>query len=384
MILRREFLGVCIALGISATADANDGTFEGSVAIVGAGVAGMSVGHLLKQRGVEFSIVEAAEELGGRVKTQDEFVDFPLPLGGEWLHVDEGILSKIVNDDSVAHDVEIAAYLPQCTYGYFARGKLRRGRVGTNKEFLRDKKFVGGTWLTFFRKFIVPDIEDRMRFQSQVVSVDHSRDRIALKCADGSVITADAVVLTVPPQIIKEGVIRFHPPLPKQKRDAFDDAYIWGGMKVFLEFSESFYPTFLEIAGTNNRKGQKLFYDAAYGQSSASNVLGLFVVGDQAKPYQKRVGDDLRDYVLGELDVIFEGAASRSYIKHLAQNWNEEEFVRQAYLADSADWRLPPRMRESIDNRLFFAGDTYTDGEDWGSVHTAVLSARDAVDELLR
>jgi hypothetical protein len=38
-------------------------------------------------------------------------------------------------------------------------------------------------------------------------------------------------------------------------------------------------------------------------------LLGLFAVGRQADSYLQRIGDDQRDYILKELDDIFDGAA---------------------------------------------------------------------------
>ena len=384
MILRRQFLSVCSALGLAGIGlKPIPSDFNGSVLIVGAGVAGMSVGHLLSQRKIKFTILEAAPSYGGRVKTSHEFVDFPIPLGGEWLHVNEKILPKIINDASIEIETKITKYVPECTYGYYENGHLQVDIVGDNEDDLKDKKFVNGSWLTFFEKHIVPGIKSRMQFDSQVTSIDYSRKSVEVKCANGKKFSADAVVITVPPQIIKDGDISFRPKLPPRKLKAFDDAYIWGGMKMFFQFQKKFYPTFLEIARTNNDQGEKLYYDAAYGQNSKANVLGIFTVGDQSKPYQSRKGNDLRDYVLAELDKIFDGAATRNYMQHISQNWNEEPFIRQAYYASSANWRLPPRMRKSVGQKLYFAGDTYTSGGDWGSAHAAALSARKCVDELI-
>ncbi|MEL6110492.1 MAG: FAD-dependent oxidoreductase, partial [Planctomycetota bacterium] len=124
------------------------------------------------------------------------------------------------------------------------------------------------------------------------------------------------------------------------------------------------------------------FYDASYGQKSEANVLGLFAVGEQAEVYQKMRGIERRDHLLAELDRMFDGAATRSYLRHIEKDWSAERFIRQAYFADSGDSRLPPRMQRTVDGRLFFAGDTYTGGDDWGSVHSAVASAREAIDRL--
>ena len=61
--------------------------------------------------------------------------------------------------------------------------------------------------------------------------------------------------------------------------------------------------TFIELPDSYTAAGQRLFYDAAYGQRSDRHVLGLFSVGAQAERYQQRSGDELRDFVLAELDL---------------------------------------------------------------------------------
>ena len=144
-----------------------------------------------------------------------------------------------------------------------------------------------------------------------------------------------------------------------------------------------FYPTFVEFPDSDTDAGQRLDHDAAYGQDSGAHVLGLFVVGAPAAPYLALDGDAQRDYVLAELDQVFAGAASRHYLQHVVQNWSDEPFVHQAYVADEADWRLVRTLGEPAGDRVFFAGDAYTDGEDWSAVHVAANSARVAVERLL-
>ena len=87
--------------------------------------------------------------------------------------------------------------------------------------------------------------------------------------------------------------------------------------------------------------------------------------------------------VLSACDEIFDGAASPAYVQHIAEDWSAEPTVRQAYLADGADWQLPSRMRQPVAGVVFFAGDAYTSGEDWSSVHMAAQSAREAVELMI-
>ena len=56
------------------------------IIVIGAGAAGLTAGHLLEQRGIEFEILEAAPIYGGRVRKLEGFADFPIDLGAEWIH----------------------------------------------------------------------------------------------------------------------------------------------------------------------------------------------------------------------------------------------------------------------------------------------------------
>ncbi|MFT7474523.1 MAG: monoamine oxidase [Verrucomicrobiales bacterium] len=368
-------LGVAASLG--ACSDDERSSIR-SVIVVGAGAAGMTTAYLLNQAGVDVVLLEAARTHGGRIKTNTDFVDFPLPMGGEWIHTDSGVLDRIVNDPSVEVDVETIGYQDTDEAGFFD-GTLRTGSLGPYS----DLKFVGETWLTFFDSFVMPSIADSLVVNTPVAKIFYSSSGVTVVDMAGDTRTADAVVVTVPIQVMKNRDITFEPELPVQKLDAFDDAFVWGGFKAFIEFSEQFFPTFIAVDGVYSSAGQKDWYDAAYGQGSERHVLGLFTIGDQAEPYATRSGDDLRDLMLAELDEMFDGAASRTYVQHITQNWNEEPFIGQGYFADDASSEHPPRMRESVEGLVFFAGDAYTDGGDWSSVHMAAISASEAVKEIL-
>lgn len=389
---RRDFLRVAALLGLagpvaaacagsdSETGASSERGFDGTVLVIGAGAAGLSAGHLLRQRGVDFQILEAGASHGGRIRRTLDFVDFPIPLGGEWLHVGPGELAKIVNDASVDVATQVAGYAASDLIGTYD-GELT---IETSDTIDADLKFIGSSWLDFFDEYVVPSVEGALTLNTAITRVDHRGDRVVVTDAEGDRYEADAVVVTVPIQILIDGDIEFEPPLPSRKLDALGTARVWGGMKVFIEFSEKFYPTFLEFPDSYTDTGQRLWYDAAYGQNSAAHVCGLFSVGEQALPYQERTGDDLLAHVLGELDDIFDGAASRTYVQHIAQNWSAEPFIRQAYLADNARSSTSRVLSETIDNRVFFAGDAYTREDDWSAVHNAARSARDVVAELLR
>ena len=371
----------CGLLGDDDPADVS-GSFDGKVLIIGAGAAGMTAAHLLRRQGVTVDVLEAKPTPGGRIAHDTDFVDFPISLGGEWIHVDPEILGEIVDDPELSATTDLSAYAPTDTWVWIEDGQVQGSTAGDDVD--TDLKFVGSSWLGFFEDHVLPGIDDRITYDTVVTSVTDTGDGVEVVDADGVVRTADRVIVTIPMFVLRSGAITFDPPLPDDHLEALDRAELWGGMKVFIEFSEPFFPTFFapEITDTG---GQRLYYDAGYGQDSDHHVLGLFSVGGQAEPYQALdAGDELRDHVLAELDAVFDGAASRTYVQHISKNWSADPFAGAAYLADDADWRVAPALAEPVTDRIDLAGCSYfRGGSDWSSVHTAARSARNVVDRIL-
>ena len=374
---RREFVAACSLFGISLPFQSilqscsNDdeapiiaGDFNGTVLIIGAGAAGMATAYLLEQQGISYKIVEADTSYGGRFRTNNNFTDFPIPLGAEWLHVSESELPAIVNDERIGIDTTLLPYSESDTSGYYSNGNLTITEVGSAVNDDEDKKFIGSSWFDFFEKYIVPDIEGKMQFNTKIASVDYNGDKVVALDSEGQKYEADKLVVTVPLKLLQLGEVKFIPELPNNKQNAIADANIWSGMKVFLKFSEQFYPTFLYFDDSATPEGQRLYYDAAYGQNSDDHVLGLFSVGKQAETYRQFSGDALRGYVLQELDDVFDGKASETFLGILAQNWNEQPFAKAAYLEDDASSSISRRMAQSVNDKLYFAGCSYTQFDD--------------------
>lgn len=356
--------------------------FSGSVLIIGAGAAGMASGYLLEQMGIDFQILEAAATYGGRMKRTTSFVDFPIPLGAEWLHIEERELTNIINNSSTQIETQLQAYQPQDQIGYYENGNLAYANLSAKfgNDFI-DKKFINSTWLDFFEEYIVPTIRAKTSFNVQIVSVDYQGDKVIVTDSNSQAYESDKLILTVPLKVLQAGDILFSPQLPTAHRNAIQDAPIWGGLKVFLEFSQQFYPSYLTFPDSETNVGQRIYYDAAFGQNSSSNVLGLVALGEQANQYQELTGEAQRDYILSELDEVFDGLASQTYIKHIVQDWSNEPYIKSAYLADIASSNISNRLAQSIDEKIYFAGEAYVQGNDWGGVHNATKSARDAVNE---
>lgn len=332
-------------------------SFSGKVIIIGAGAGGLSAGYLLQQQGIDFEILEASAIYGGRMKVNTDFADFPIPLGAEWLETNTAIFQEIVNDAAISVNVETISDTP-------------------------DRKFVDSSWFGFFEEYIVPSIASKIVYNAIVQSIDYTGEQVAINTLNGQYL-ADKVIVSVPLKILQDGDISFLPNLPQDKLNAINDSTIWEGFKAFFEFSEKFYDDEYEFEITPSTDGEKNYYNAALGQNTNKNIVGLFVVGKPALDFTSLSGDELRDFILSELDEIYANQATPNYVKHITQNWDNEPFIKAGYLTDNADWENVKKFSESVANKIYFAGGAYTDGEDWVSVHTAAQSAKVAIEEIL-
>lgn len=77
-------LSACAAQ-VTCLHDGFDRPSDGKVLVIGAGVAGLTAAHYLRAAGVDATIIEARDRIGGRTWTKD-FAGAPIDLGGAWLH----------------------------------------------------------------------------------------------------------------------------------------------------------------------------------------------------------------------------------------------------------------------------------------------------------
>ncbi|MEM6965744.1 MAG: NAD(P)/FAD-dependent oxidoreductase [Bacteroidota bacterium] len=356
-----------------------DVNFNGKIIIIGAGAAGLIAGHILNKYGIDFQIIEASSVFGGRVKKIDGFADFPIDLGAEWIHTDPSILAKLLNDPTVDANIETIVYNP-ATVSVWKNGKLRKRNFASN--FYSEYKFKRTTWYDFFDQFIVPNISDKIIYNSPITKIDYSGDKVVMMDNNNNTYEADKVISTTSLTILKDNLIDFQPSLPADKVNALDQVDFPDGIKVFIEFSERFYPDMTNIGGLLTA-GDTIYYDAAFKKDSDKNILGLFSVSDTTSDYTDLSSDEeIINKVLGELDEIFNGKASETYIKHVIQNWSKEPYIRGSY-SHYDDYDAVDILQQPLDGKVYFAGEAFG-GDAQSTVHGAGETAYRVLEEILR
>jgi monoamine oxidase len=382
-----------------------DSTFSGRVIIVGAGAAGLYAGFILKSRGIDFTILEASNTIGGRIGKKEDFADFPIDLGAQWLHGRNSILgdlakssgAKITKDtsdqvywfnnqitSSIPKDVEaiVSAGVDLADISYLDYAKQQglgneykylveqlAGDFGADSDDLSIKWTAieeeewnsGGNDFKFeetifdlLNKNIITEIQESIVINSPVTKIDYSNDSIEVTDQNGILYAGDKVIVTIPITILQDEYIEFVPSLPPSKIEAFNKIGMGPGMKVFLKFSAKFYDE--NIAGGEICAA---YADEIIGKNGNDNVLLAFVMGHQAE-HLTSLGSNtaITNALLAELDAMYAGQATASFLTSHVENWTTSPFIRGAYSYSKIGiGNARSIAAESIQEKLFFAGE---------------------------
>ena len=356
--------------------------FSGDVLVIGAGAAGMMAAYKLRQYGISVTVLEADDQIGGRTRKLEGFVDFPVDLGAEWIHTKPDVFGRILDNPDADGTVDVISYSPE-EISTYNNGSLTT--QNWTSYFYREYKFKATTWYDFFADFVLPSIQNDIVLNSPVIAVDSTGDRVRATTQDGTEYTADRVVFAAPLSILKEELMAFTPALSSTKREAIDAVEYPPGIKVFLRFSEMFYPEMLSIGSLISFFGDgKLYFDGAYGKDTGDHLLTLFWVEEDAAALTDLSDEAIIETVLAELDEIFEGQASEKLLDVRVQNWSALPYIRGSYShIPNSTYNQTVEALAEPHGQVRFAGEYTHNGEN-STVHGAAFTGVAQALEILK
>lgn len=354
-----------------------------SVAIIGAGAAGLTAAFHLRRAGVAVTVLEASDRWGGRVKRDATLADVPIDLGAEWIHYDPTVLGQIAGQGQTDMGVQTIEYRPQ-TYQFWQNGKL--SNFNAARHLYAEVKFYDTTWFGFFERFIWPDIADTIQLNAPVTRIAPDGAGVSLGLAGGQKFYADQVLVTAPISALQSGQIRFAGDLLPPTLHALSDVTFGHGYKAFLRFQTRFYPDILFFGSRwqalADSWDSKIYYDAAFRKPTEQNILGLFNVHETHLPRTRLDDQAILNDVLDELTEIFGSQVRQSYQAGIVQNWSGERFIGGSYsMTNDSDWDLS-EILSPVEGKLFFAGEALG-GDAQSTVHGAAFSAIEAAGKML-
>ena len=398
------------------------------VAVVGAGAAGLSAAHRLRQRGVSTLVLEARSRLGGRAHTVTTATGYPVDLGCGWLHsadrnpwvaiarelgfgVDEtlpGWGSRLIRMGYTEADqtdwfrtreafyerLEAAAEGPDRTAATLLEpGNRWNGMLDAVSTF------ANGIELEHlsahdYNRYDSTDINWRVRegygalvtkfgadlpvrLGTPVRRIDWSGRAVALE-TDAGTVRANAIVLTVPPTVIAADAIAFTPALPRRKLAAAHGLPLGADNKLFLALAGE-WPEIgpnWHVLGSTQRTRTAVYQLRAMGHP----IVEMFMGGELARDLERGGSAAMAAFAFDELAGVFGNRIRASLEPLVSSAWSGDPYARGSYsyaLPGHADDRAV--WAEPVDDRIFFAGEA-TSTHDFSTTHGAYLTGLQAAD----
>ena len=358
--------------------------YSGKVIIIGAGASGLAAAKVLEKNNIDYTILEATNRYGGRLKKDTTLADFPIDIGAEWIHSNPKVLNVIKGKYGYQIDEELIPYRLENTARWDGKEYTSVSSWENNfrYNFMPESKFKNTTWYDFVNENIAKNVKDKIQFNSPVTSVDYSKNEVIVTTSNGDKQKAEKVLVSISIGVLNSNMINFNPELGSKKMEAIESISFEPGFKVIMKFNEKFYPDAIELKVKN---GEKVFYDMAFKKGAKTHILGFLCKGEEAKKYYSLVSEKkIISKIINELDEIFDGKASQTYLhEYRYENWGQHEFTRgtwtQAFQEKKSTLNI---LNQSLDQKVYFAGEINDPFKQMG-VPGAILSGYYSIDKLL-
>lgn len=422
--------------------------YEGQIAIIGAGAAGLYAGQLLEEQEAKYTIYEASDQIGGRIRSLKGLADFDLELGAEeiygppsqwydWVKAAGATLiksdsandfyqigSQIQNEEQLKTNTNFQAAITLVRQALSYTGddvtllqflnarsvpsdvryvveSILANKYGTSAGRLSLKSMAeqsniwsAGTDLytstnlsltnVLTEKF--KNILPKVILNMPIRRIDYSNERIMLEDSQAQRRFVDKVIVTVPLSILQSGDLQLTPALPETHTNALKNIGMGAGMKVTLIFNKRFWDANASMIYTAGVVPQ--FKVNSYGREAKSFVLTATIMGEKAEFLSAQSVSVLVQAILKDLDALYgKGAATTALTNARITDWTKEPYIKGAFsypLVGGGGLLTRQALSQPVKRRIYFAGEATHYGGHSGTVHGAIESSRRAVDELLR
>lgn len=358
--------------------------FKGKIIIIGAGAAGLAAASILEENGIDYQIIEATDHYGGRVQKKTGFADFPIDAGAEWIHHKASILNKLKGKNGAKTDEQLIPYRTLNVYYWDGETYSKVSKLGPKLRYWAypEYKFKNTTWFDYLEQNFAQKVKHNIVYNSPVTQIDYSGKQVKITTKSGKIFMANKVISTVSIGVLKSDYITFTPQLSEEKKAAIQSVDFQPGFKLMLKFSEKFYPDVVDCA---TETGEKTYYDVAFQKGAKDHVFGLLSMGSSAKVYYKLGSEEkIVSTVLKELDQMYDGKASKTYTgNYLFKDWGKHPFTLGTWTSGFAEGSMLKTLRKPLNNKVFFAGETYNSYEQGSTVHGAIMSGYETVYNIL-
>ncbi|MEM6766292.1 MAG: NAD(P)/FAD-dependent oxidoreductase [Bacteroidota bacterium] len=294
------------------------------VLIIGGGLSGLSLAYFLQKSGINSTILEARERLGGRMLTQYEAGKAPLEMGATWLGNKHTALTTLLKE----LELEIfEQYLgEQAIYEPISTSPPQLVTLPVNEE--PSYRIVGGSSQLIQTLHQQIKNTQEIHTATPVVAIKEKGDVLEVHTKEG-MFTSSVVVSTVPPNLLAKSVT-FEPSLPKDILTVMKTTHTWMGdsIKIALTYEEPFWRDHGHSGTIFSGVGP---IPEMYDHSDvADQTFGLcgFLNGS----YFSLEKEERLSLILGQLKKYF-GSQAEDFLSYEERVWRNEPFTYTPYEA---------------------------------------------------
>lgn len=351
-------------------------TIQSDIIIIGAGLTGLAIAYLLKQKGITTTIIEARERLGGRIYTKykDQDNTAAQEMGATWLGKKHSYLVQLL--DELKIDIFEQVLGESAIYEPISTSPHQLVTLPPNSD--PSYRIKGGS--TALINALVQQLEAHQIYLGQVVkSIEKNDNDLTVQSATHH-FKAPIVISTLPPCLFAK-MIKVSPALPDTLLEVAEKTHTWMGesIKVLLTYKTPFWRD-KDTSGTifSNVGPIPEMYDHSNYEDSFFALKGFF-----NGAYFSITKEERLQLVLRQLRKYF-GTKADNFLTYEETVWRNEPFT----FANYTDHILPHQnnghpiyQNAYLEGKLFIAG-SETASDFPGYMEGAVRSARFVVGQL--
>jgi monoamine oxidase len=211
-----------------------------------------------------------------------------------------------------------------------------------------------------------------------VECIDHSGPYLRIETSTGT-LTAQAVIVTLPPSLLLTGALQFRPGLP-QKCEAAEGLPLGVADKLFIAIDRpEDLPADGHLFGRVNRTETASYHLRPFGRPLIEAYFG----GALARDLEKAGAEAFYAFACDELALLFGGDIKERLQFVTATSWALDPLSGGSYSyarPGHADARQ--KLAQSVDDRLFFAGEACS-AHDFSTAHGAYETGVRAAEQAL-
>ena len=439
LVNRRQFVlsGLGLAASTQFPATSNASTLD--VIVIGAGASGLAATSALIKKGKSVLCIESNNRIGGRVHTDHTIFGVPYDMGAHWIThghrnpfskygLNEGFTlyedpeeeavydgnTKINNPNTLwklydktqnaiwykgkgdkGGDISPLEITPENSSPWYDTVHLIIGAYSMAKDYshfsCKDWANYGYDNTSWFCKEGFGALVAH-RWQNIPVQLNtHAKEikwdgqEVKVKTNNGT-LSAKKCIVTVSTGVLAAEKIKFSPPLPVEKYEAFNGITMGIYNHIALQFKKNFFE--LGDDGYLYHKVKSQNASSPRATCGIVNIggsnLSLFDPGGEfARELEKEGEQASINFALEELRTIFGSKVDKQLIKAHATMWGRNPLTVGSYAsAEPGKFHLRKTLREPVGEKIFFSGEA-TVPHQWATVNGAHISGNYVANLLL-